>query len=236
MREMIKQWYAKEQEKMAEMSKEEKIDYIIEYYKFHILGIVFLIIAISWTFYHFVLDNKEEGFNCAMVNCAIEGDSLSLSDDLTEYMGYNPKKITAYFDPDYQIAYPGVDNRAADNSFYEKFFLNIRSGVLDAAIMPKSYMEYCNTVGHPFYDVYDVLNEEQIEKYEADFLTGKDDEGNEYTCGIDISELPFFEEMGIEEVEANAGEPLVLTFPYGGKHLEESSKFLTYLEQFEKPE
>lgn len=233
MKEMIKTWYANEKEKMSEMTKEQKREYITEYYGAYIVVAVLVLIAIVWLFYHFLFDNHEEGFNCAMVNYAMEESSIELSDTLTEYYGYNPKKKTAYFDPDYQISYPGVVNRAADNSFYEKFFLNVRMGMMDAAIMPQSYMEYCNTVGHTFYDVYEVLNEEQIEKYEPYFIKGKDDEGQEYTCGIDISNMKFFEKMGIVGVGDNAGEPIVLSFVYGGKHLEESQAFLTFLEQYE---
>lgn len=231
---MIKAWYAAEKEKTAQMTKEEKINYIIEYYLAFIIGAVLLLIAVIWLIFHFAFDEKEEGFNCALVNCAVEENSLELSDELTEFFGYEPKKKEAYFDIDYQIAYPGVDNEAADNSFYEKFFLNIRMEVLDAVIMPQSFMEYCNTVGHPFYDVYDVLDAEQIKTYEPYFIKGKDEEGKEYTCGIDISKLKFFDEMGIQEVKANAEEPLVLSFAYGGKHLKESRSFLKFLETFEK--
>lgn len=232
--EMIRAWYAAEQEKTKDMTKEQKINYVIEYYLAFMIGAVLLLIAVVWLIFHFAFDNKEQGFNCAVVNCAVEGDSIALSDELTEFFGYNPKKKEAYFDAGYQIAYPGADNEAADNSFYEKFFLNIRMGLLDAAIMPQSFMEYCNTVGHPFYDVYDVLTDDQVKTYESCFLKGRDDEGNEYTCGIDISELKFFDKMEISEVEANEGEPLVLTFPYGGKNLEESRHFLDYLETFER--
>lgn len=231
---MIKAWYAAEKEKTAEMTKEQKINYIIEYYLAFIIGAFVLVIAIVWLVFHFVADDKEEGFNCALVNCAVEGNSIELSDEMTKFFGYDPKEKEAYFDIDYQIAYPGVDNEAADNSFYEKFFLNIRMEVLDAVIMPQSFMEYCNTVGHPFYDVYDVLSEEQIKTYEPYFLKGKDEEGNEYTCGIDISKSEFFDEMGIYGVKANEKEPLVLAFAYGGKHLEESREFLNYLETFEE--
>lgn len=232
--EMIKAWYAAEKEKTAEMTKEQKVQYVIDYYTGFIAGSVVVLIAICWLIYHFAFDNKEYGFNCALVNCSMETGSSELSDRLTEYYGYNPRKETASFDSGYQIAYPGVDNEAADNSFYEKFFLNIRMEMLDAVIMPQSYMEYCNTVGHTFYDVYDVLDAEQIKKYEPYFVKGKDDEGVEYTCGIDIGKMQFFDKMGIVEVEANKGEPFILSFAFGGKHLEESRKFLTFLESFEE--
>lgn len=231
--EMIKEWFAREKEKTSEMNRQEKVSYIFEYYKFWLLGIVAFLVAVCWLIYHFCFAENEQGFNCAVVNCATENDVNGISDDLTAYFGYNTKKETAYFDMDYQIAYPGVENTAADDSFFEKFFLNLRMGVLDVAIMPESYMEYCNSVGHPFYDVTDVLTQEQLNQYEDRFLKGKDDEGEEYICGININDMQFFKQMGIAEVEVNEKEPLVLTFPYGGKHLEESSRFLDYLELFE---
>ena len=234
MRELLKDWYEAEKEKMSEMTKEEKMDYIITYYKGWLILAAILLLLLIWIPCHFIFGNEKQGFLCGAVNCVTTRGGIALSDDLDAYFNFENKKEYAYFDTDYQIAYPGVDNEAADNSFYEKFFLNIRIGALDAAIMPLSYMEYCKSLECMFYDVTEVLDGEQIEKYQSLFVTGKDEEGNEYICGIDISGFAFIEKEEVSFVNANRGEIFVLAFPVTGKQQERCRQFVNFLGKYEE--
>lgn len=222
-----------ETEKMAGMTKKEKRDYILTYYRGWLISIVLVIAVAAGTSYHFIFNNAECSFSCALVNGYMEKGDTVFSEELDDYFGFQPRKEYAYFDTEYQIAYPGVDNEAADTSFYEKFFLNIRVGSLDAAIVPESFLEYCNTVERVFYDVTEVLNEEQLKAWEPYFITDEDEEGNEYICGIDISHLRFLEKENICFVNDNAGETAILTFPCNSGHRENCQKFLELLEQYE---
>lgn len=229
-------WKKTETEKMAGMTGREKWDYILTYYRAWLLTIVLVIAAAAGTAYHFVFNNAKCEFSCALVNGYMEKGDVAFSEELDEYFGFQSRKEYAYFDTAYQIAYPGVDNEAADTSFYEKFFLNIRTGSLDVAIVPESFLEYCNTVERVFYDVTEVLSEEQLKTWEPYFVTGKDEEGNEYICGIDISHLKFLQEENISFVNDNAGEKVILTFPCNSEHRENCQKFLELLGQYENGE
>lgn len=226
-------WKKTETEKMAGMTGREKWDYILTYYRAWLLTLVLVIAAAAGTAWHFAFNNAKCGFSCALVNGFMEKGDTVFSEELDDYFGFQPRKEYAYFDTEYQIAYPGVDNEAADTSFYEKFFLNIRTGSLDVAIVPESFLEYCNTVERVFYDVTEVLDEEQRKAWEPYFVTGKDEEGNEYICGIDISHLKFLEEEDITFVNGNAGESAILTFPCNSEHKEKCQEFLELFEQYE---
>lgn len=226
-------WKKAETEKMAGITGREKWDYILTYYRAWLLTIVLVIAAAAGAACHFVFNNAKCGFSCVLVNGYMEKGDTVFSEELDDYFAFQPRKEYAYFDTEYQIAYPGVENEAADTSFYEKFFLNIRTGSLDAAIVPESFLEYCNTVERVSYDVAEVLSQEQLKVWEPYFVTGKDEEGNEYTCGIDISHLEFLEEENITFVNGNAGEAVILTFPCNGQHKEKCQEFLELLEQYE---
>lgn len=60
-------------DKIKHMSKKEKMEYIWDYYKIHILVGVFIIIAVSWTIYTNV--NKTE----YVFNCTVLGEGLNVS-------------------------------------------------------------------------------------------------------------------------------------------------------------
>lgn len=226
-------WKKNETEKMAGMTKKEKRNYILTYYRGWLVSIILVLVVAVGISYHFIFNNAKCSFSCALVNGYMEKGDTVFSEELDDYFGFQPRKEYAYFDTEYQIAYPGVDNAAADTSFYEKFFLNIRVGSLDAAIIPESFLEYCNTVERVFYDVTEILSEEQIKEWEPYFITGKDETGNEYICGIDISRLKFLEKENICFVNDNTGEPAILVFPYNSGHRENCQKFLKLLEQYE---
>ena len=234
MKQMLKEWCDGEKEKMKEMTKEEKVDYIITYYKGWFIGAFVLLAILIWIPYHFIFDKTEVSFRCAVVNGVLKDSDMDLSDDLYEYFGFESSKEYAYFDTGYQISYGDITSDAADTSFYEKFFLNIRTGSLDVAIIPQSFMEYCNDVDRVFYDVNEVLSAEQISEYESYYVRGKDAEGVEYICGIDISHFSFFDNEEFSFVQKNIGEPIILVFPQNAQHKELCQQFLDFLEEYEK--
>ncbi|MCM1499645.1 MAG: hypothetical protein NC124_14360, partial [Clostridium sp.] len=227
-------YHNQEKEKMADMTREQKWDYLLTYYKSWFIMAALVLLILCGTGYHFIFDNAKCGFQCALVNGYMDKSDTDFSDELSDYFAYEPRKQYAYFDTQYQIAYTDVENMAADTSFYEKFFLNIRAGILDAAIVPESFMEYCNELETVFYDVNDVLTKEQVERYAPYFVTGKDEQGREYACGIDISSFAFLNEEGVGFVDTNQKDAFILTFPVNGQHLEGCQGFVNFLEQYEE--
>lgn len=230
MKEILANWYASEKEKMSEMDRAAKLDYVFTYYKGWFLAAIILLAALIWLPWHFFFGRVDVSFCCAMVNGYLKTGDAELTGDLEAYFGFSSRKEQAYFDSGYQILYPGVENDAADTSCYEKFFLNIRTGALNVAIVPESYMEYCNSIGRMFYDVTEALDDAHLEEYRDFFVAGKDAEGAEYMCGIDVSHLGIWEHEEFTFVGSNAGERIILVFPYQAGRPELNGRLLDFLE------
>ena len=113
---------------------------------------------------------------------------------LEEYLGINPKKEKVMVDSNYNIAYVFDDetNKAVDMdgaevtdfSTYEKYFLNIDNGMIDAAIIPESFMEYCASLELYYEDLEHILSEDKMNAYENRICYCADASGNTYAAGI----------------------------------------------------
>lgn len=214
------------------MPFKDKISYIL--YN-HTAGIVFGIFAICLIVglgYHFIFNGNNCCFNLAVVNGYTSESDIKLSEKLDKVFGYDGSKEYTYVDTEYQVSYEydevNIENTAADNSFYDKFFLNIRTGQIDAAIVPKSFFDYCNSLGNVFYDVEYVLSDEQSEKLKERFIAGKTDDG-EFVNGIEIGECNYLEETGITFVDVNSDDSYILVFPINGSHIRKCKEFVDYI-------
>ena len=218
------------------MSKKEKAEYIFTYYKAWMVTAVIVIAAIVWVLSRYVFSNSESVLNVALINGYMRLSDTDMSETLDEYFELDTTDMYTYFDTQYQLSYTGVENTAGDTSFYEKFFLNVRVGSLDAVIMPESFMEYCNSLEPIFADVTEILDEEQLDYWEDYLVMGTDEDGNEYACGLDISHLSFIKEEEMGFVGDNDGEAFILAFPITGEAGEACQTFLEFLESYEEGE
>ncbi len=210
------------------LSLKDKMSYIL--YN-HTAGIVLgaivtgLVLALG---YHFVFHGQVSEFNLAVVNGYSEEGDIDLTDDLNELFGLDGKKKYAYADTNYQISYEYdnavVENPVSDTSFFDKFFLNIRTGMIDAAIIPKSFYDYCNFQGDFFYDVEYVLSKTQISQYSDKFIDGNTADGN-YNRGIVIDGCGYIDKTGLSFIDANADESYILVFPINGSDKEKCRTF-----------
>jgi len=90
LKEELKNEVAQEKKKFAQMSFQDKLWYIGEYYKFHILGAVlavFLIIALSSTIYRNI--NYSTALHGYILNNHGELDTAPFTDGFAGYMGYD---------------------------------------------------------------------------------------------------------------------------------------------------
>ena len=200
-------YWNNEKYKLGNMSFKEKIKYIFSYYR----GVL-IVCLIPVVFALFFLcginrNEKTKVLNIAVVN-SYHSNEMSDEDienillrELVEY-GFpisDDEKIG--YDSSYQIPYAttegSVVNSAANYSDYDKFFLNIQNGLIDLAIVPESFVEYCDSVG----EVY--IGEP-----------------------IEITDSYFVEKAGVSFVGSNAGEHLYLLIT-SGVNDEEKAKVLS---------
>lgn len=138
----MKKWIRDIREKTKDMNREQAIEYVCNYYWYHILIGCILLGLVLLLIYHIGWGKTEKEFSCVIVNQEIDfkRDSM-LSEAFSEYAGLDERKIS--IDSDYQISYTGKELEGINESSYEKFFFNWSAGEIDAMIMPESFYEYC---------------------------------------------------------------------------------------------
>lgn len=214
------------------LSFSDKVSYILYNHIAEIVFFLLLVFIIGGIGANYFFGKDTCKFNLAVVNSYTDKSDMSLSDELNAYYEFDGKKKYAKCDTAYQISYQYndkiIENPAAETSFFDKFFLNIRNGLIDAAIIPESFYEYCNTQGDIFYDVEYVLSKEQASEYKDLFTSATTDEGI-FVNGIIIDDCDYLKNSGLKFLDVNSSDSYVLVFPITGGNLEECRRFIEYI-------
>ncbi len=146
---MMKKWIADIREKTKDMSRSQKIEYIRNYYWYHILISCVLLGLFVLLIWHIGWGREKTEFSCVIVNQKTDyGRDRGLAREFAAYAGLEEKKVSV--DSDYQISYGDKKLEGVNESSYEKFFFNWSAGAADAMIMPESFYDYCILQGGVF--------------------------------------------------------------------------------------
>lgn len=204
-------------ETTKEMSRKEKLEYVVTYYWYHILGIVVFFSLIVFGIVHFAFPEKKPLFTCALVNQKI--DSMrdgELEKKFADFSQSEEDRIR--FDSDYIISYQNEEREESEEdsnkSGFDKFFFQWAGGELDAVIMTEDFLAYCIEVGGKFHEV-GKFDTEGLNLVKVDGIQAVD---------LDGTKLEQF-------LNGTENRDLVLVFPETGKHTKSCQKFLDYLKQ-----
>ena len=89
----------------------------------------------------------------------------------------------------------------------------ISVGQIDCALVPESFLSYCNDVDAIFKNVNDILSEDQLKSNNERLLVDENSDGEVFACGLRVTDLPYIKEMELEFIEDNAGEEMILVYP-----------------------
>lgn len=215
----MKKWYEDIRDKTKEMDKKSKLEYVTNYYWYHIL-IMFIMAALILLFiYHCFAGKKERIFTCVIVNQEIDHVR---DKNIRDQFAYTLKqdKESICIDSDYLISYDNVQLEGVNESSYEKFFFNWSLGQIDAVIMPESFYQYCLKLGGKFWSIDALLSEESIERWSPYLYRNK----KEYK-GIFVDETQLKEYMGVNEKDN-----LILVFPKEGKRFKMCKEFIKFIQ------
>lgn len=138
-------------EKTSEMSKGERVSYILTYYWYHILGVV-SVVALIFIFAMHYIGKQEVTFSCVRVNREINtARDNEITKEFAKFSGEKTDSIV--IDSNYNFSYGDVKLEGVNESSYEKFFLQWRNGELDAVIMPKSFYQHCLEMNGEFLEI-----------------------------------------------------------------------------------
>lgn len=202
---MVKKWILDIREKTANMNRKEKIAYVAQYYWYHIL-ITAAVIALIFIFGSHMIFRRDPVFTCVAVNQKTDTDwEKAVSEGFAGTLAVKPERVSV--DSSCRFSYDDVKSEAANESSYEKFFLQWRYNELDAVIIPESFYKHCKKMSGRFLEV-DKMGIKGLEVYEDNgkktaFVLGED--GN--------------------------GEKVLLAFPSSGKHEDTCRKFARFVNE-----
>lgn len=195
----------------AGMERGEKVEYILTYYWYHILGMAATVGLVLFLIIHFGFREDPPLFTCVMVNQEINyARDEEVEEDFSEYSGIDMERME--IDSDYNISYADVKLEGINESSYEKFFFKWQNEELDAVVMPESFYEYCKELGGKF---------QSLEEWNTEGFSMYEDEENAAVY-VENTALTRY-------LENETGEKLLLTFPDTGHHEEECRMFLDFI-------
>ncbi|MGN0464985.1 MAG: hypothetical protein ACI4F9_01380 [Lachnospiraceae bacterium] len=210
-------WIDDIREKTKNMDRNKTIEYIANYYWYHILLFLLFVVIVILFLYHIFFGDRDMKFHCVIINQEVDYDrDAKLEKDFASFANQNPKKISV--DSDYLISYGGVHLKGVNESSYEKFFFNWSSGEIDAVIMPESFYEYCKSLGAEFEELSGFLLAKDLQKIEQNKIGIKEKDS---LVGIYVEETKL-----MKYLRQDVDEKYILAFPNTGKHKVLNKKFL----------
>lgn len=182
----FKESFQKEKTKLSKMNTKNKIDYIWEYYKYWILGILVACIILYGIIDAQIENSKDTYLYLTLVNSnLINSNETPLMDDFADYAQINTSKIRLNLDTSIKID-PNVSDEYSMNSS-AKMFAQFAAKTIDATIMDKEMIDFFHDKD-AFANLKEVLPSDFYNAHKDNFITSIDSEGNEIVCGMDISD------------------------------------------------
>ena len=214
-----------EKKKISEIEGlSEKLQYIWDYYKLWIIGIVAFIVAGIYALVSLNTAHSEYWYYMILANTMENvGTGSPLWKGFEEYAGYDLNEKNMVFNN--QI-YFDFTMKTTDNTYFNSFIVFAEAGTLDAITMESDSLVALGQTGR----LMDLNSEEAAslrEKYADRFLyyDTEDEDGNplSYPVGIDISDSILMTDYQIY------GKSCALGLGYLSAHVEETEKFLEYI-------
>ena len=162
--------FKEERAALKKASFKEKFNYFWYYYKWYVIGGIALIIMVS-SFIHQYLSQKDNVFYAAMLNTSMMTDGSDLTQGYADYAGIDLESSEVYFDTTLRASIDGIYTDILGDESYttlQKLAVYTSAQELDTMITDMtSFQKYANS--YTFYDLRDILTEEQIAKYEPYF-------------------------------------------------------------------
>lgn len=209
---------AQEKEKLKDMTPKQKKEYLWEYYRYHALIAIIILILIPVIGNIIYQNTFSTRFYCVIVNdMKNEAAIQTIEKDFVPTLKLSKKEKVAFdsslqFDPEADDQY----NSAA----YSKFNLLLNQRQADVMLADKSIFDYFQGQDI-FYNLEDFLSAEDIKAYENYFIYGTNSKGEKLPMGIDMSNTKFCKETNLKST--------YLLFPVSSHHKEDALNFLHWI-------
>lgn len=157
--------FKEERQALRNASFKTKFNYFVDYYKWYVIGIV-CVAALAASFIYQLATKKETAFNAVMLNASLMTEGTEYTQKFTDYAGIDLNTHEVYFDTSIRIVEDSTDETTYTS--VQKLMVYTAAAELDVMVTDcDSFAKYANS--YTFYDLRDILSEEQIKKYEPYF-------------------------------------------------------------------
>ncbi len=131
--EKFRLWRRNEAEKLKGMTSREAALYIWGYYKLWIIGVLTLVISLTWGIHHYLTTDPDTWFFACFANTSANlGEGSQLWKDFGEYAGYDLKEKELMFHSD---IYCDPKGKTAGNQYYQLLIAYLEGGAMDVLVM-----------------------------------------------------------------------------------------------------
>lgn len=220
----LKAYLKDEKKKIAALDTRGKLEYIWQYYKLWIIGVVCAVVLVIYLVVHFLFTPRENWFYGVFANTYADiGENSEFWDGFVEYAGLDVKEKNVvfnhncFFDP----------NKKSYNQYYNAFVAYADSGTMDIVTMEVQDLQALGQTGR----LMDLSNTEisgnLAEKYAGRLIYIQPDD-EEYSkepvpVGIDLSDTCLVDKYGLYEDSCALGVSSITS------HLDKVELFLEYV-------
>lgn len=203
-----------------EMTNKKKLEYIWDYYKFFIIGSIFIIYVLSSTIYNH-LTEKECLLKIIMVNGSLPYDGAIFADDFLLGQGFNPET------QEIVVSSLGISftEKTYQQDYYtmQSLIARLTSGDIDIMSAPSDIFKDFAYEGY-FTDLRIIFSEEELSSLKNYLVyTTNPDTNESYPCGFDLTDNTWIKKYGYYQDNCQFG------ILYNVSHLETAKNFLLYI-------
>ena len=159
--------FREEREALKNAGLKKRISYFLYYYKWHVIIGILVIAGVGSVVYEMVT-SKDNAFYAVMLNATELEPAAEFNQAFYDYAGIDLNEYNAFFDASIRIS---SDTGMADSmtmTSVQKLAVYLAAAELDVMVTDSaSIQQYANSSA--FYDLRDILSEEQILQYEPYF-------------------------------------------------------------------
>lgn len=158
--------FKEEREALKHGTPKQKFAYFLDYYKWHVVAAL-AITGFAGSLIYQAVTRKEDAFFAAMVNIYEMASSEEHIQGFAEYAGIDLDEYNVVFDTSIRIDNSSMTQDTIAST--QKLMVFIAASELDVIMADEAVIDQY-AYNDSFYDIRDVLTDEQIQKYEPCFF------------------------------------------------------------------
>ncbi|MFI3213314.1 MAG: hypothetical protein R3Y24_08215 [Eubacteriales bacterium] len=212
-----------QQQKLVGTSPKEKLDYFLDYYKFHTIGVLLALILVTF-FIRDIMAQKDSAMYAIYINGFPNVESEEFMEGFSEYIGINTDKEETILEDNFYLSEEDTSEYTMAN--VQKLVALAAAGSLDVIVADEYYFNQYGAQGF-FHDLRDVLSQEQIAQYEDLFVyidIDDDDSDEAIPIGICVTDA-----SKIVSTESFPNADCYFSVVASSTHIENAIAYLDYL-------